>query len=1725
MISAYFKDAERELLLSKVSEWNDLKGTGRQRNEDGDLVNLKDDFIDDLVGEFFARFPGRDIFHSPDSPDAIMQTERDRLPTRMRQFLYNNARHDTEKESKATSNPYKSLSVLTLFKQRYSKDILQRRDKIIAEGNVEGALRAYNTAAVELLARLEKDVPAKHKQLQQEVEQLRQASHASYQSHSEDVQSSILSMFPTEVVKTVREWERRTGAAIYVITAFQKPDTGPEVFDISSIDIPLGAHLTNNPDLAIPSIYPDRDGRPMLPQLPILKVGMDEEKRIMRRYFTGVSLTEFMGGVPPPYAALEACMRIDPGSIIERRRMPPGFPVLRDPEWWSRKELNSWITHILKGQKAHADNSVRFQWHRVPVHEEAAPIVVRAFQARSHPESTLKYTQNELLYTRKVQSEVDKEDASIEDSASWRGLPVARTVHVYTVYRQALAQHLLSIHEPHKEMTELIKSVARMEQYGPVHPFSTLITMRQRSGLCRRFVTGYFSHVHIFMLKVELSLEGLMTLDRIRERKDIPRNLNTAIFSARDLVLSTNAAHNSFMHTRAKPAVLQITFPERAQAFEREVQRRAERTTFHPFDSQPQAMSNELGLSNGVPLNETRALALWAALQARQHMLPDIDASLDASRVVTLQRRRPTKPAAPMSPIIDDSHEEISLPRDSEISGTSGEEGIKLHILKKDRGTKATEKANAMSTQVSTGKVPEPGRSPHFYQKMQVVLPGRVAGATVPKQPKAQTRDRISDDEPHETEAVVEFRTGTEGDTEVRSCLIVDLVLGHTMARQFFTDGENEWLGTLGGDLKEWRESNKGKSPNAFFTQTVKGFLERFPYRHPRTTVRHRFNNLSGTKKGAKGAKIPVNREITDALADAESQFDTMRRVNHEGFWLVKRGTPYSIDESAEAHNYSVVNRMDAYHGIDYACCTNQQREEALKDLPEDLDDIVQFLARRTGGEFYIIGTWKDFHRGFVTHQSTTDRIWALIDPEVEGNEVFPNRFVDYIRKNIGERLETDVSRAQPCAFGSFDVWQGGQLPVPWPVECPGKSDKGYMDIDPARLPGGIRGLAHPDWYDEEITWKWAKWIIRGQNGGLGRAHIFQFRRIDDAHVETSFREEIHPGSRLRYGPETRLFVACMLAVDDGDALARAELKAQVPEIQSKRAYVPFTPTDQQDIRNRCVGSEALLSLLTMVASSGAWLAMKASCPHLIGGRPDPLAGIASLGSWWLPAAVFSPDRSISERLTMPALRNWLNSGVLHHRATRTLMGGPYGIKWAFLLLARAYWSHMAILAGLRPEYPVRSLSVEDTSILIQCSHWLCEQITQSVSLLLWIRGATTSLELAYVPSREDFKRADYWIHRSTVEASASDASSIVPAEPSPRRPRRRPRQVPKGQVRFNKRVKNRLYVLMPTPSSGAQTRARSLAQLSAVNQDWDSTLPDKREDDDWTSFDDENYQPASSDVLMHGESSDSGGDIGMQCLVDEEEIAALADEAAAADASALDAEEQRQMRYAMELSLEDTHQSANWQEQDATPGASGSGSNVFSQQEDAIQTICRLPALSRASALVNSPVATCCFGPPSLNIKKASPTISAETHSYDLDAAEDACNELIAVIRNRRCGAPVEEHRFQGRIPAIYLPIAHMMNTEANAASAFTFMWPSGSSSLLFVRTESQKLRDSLGNSARTLIQSTYGECYQQHFQDALSASIWPELPHPDPTEMDDVRPTQAVMAQTMSRIYYDFI
>jgi hypothetical protein len=79
MSPAYFRPAERELILGRLAEWEALKGVGKERDEEGDLFSPKDRLVDAIVEEFFQVFPDRDSTKWPGGQVAMTQEERDKL--------------------------------------------------------------------------------------------------------------------------------------------------------------------------------------------------------------------------------------------------------------------------------------------------------------------------------------------------------------------------------------------------------------------------------------------------------------------------------------------------------------------------------------------------------------------------------------------------------------------------------------------------------------------------------------------------------------------------------------------------------------------------------------------------------------------------------------------------------------------------------------------------------------------------------------------------------------------------------------------------------------------------------------------------------------------------------------------------------------------------------------------------------------------------------------------------------------------------------------------------------------------------------------------------------------------------------------------------------------------------------------------------------------------------------------------------------------------------------------------------------------------------------------------------------------------------------------------------------------------------------------------------------------------------------------------------------------
>lgn len=169
------------------------------------------------------------------------------------------------------------------------------------------------------------------------------------------------------------------------------------------------------------------------------------------------------GGVSPSWVSLERKMIDSPGQVVELARMPAGLTAITDMKLWSRKVLDKWITHILRGQRDPEYICSRFQFREVPAGPGHVPRVVRGYEATPHPSSKLVYTTLETLYGVKLLGEAQAILQGII-SESWEPLPKARSTHIYPAYTGETFRALRRIHADEEDMCALIEAVARLER-------------------------------------------------------------------------------------------------------------------------------------------------------------------------------------------------------------------------------------------------------------------------------------------------------------------------------------------------------------------------------------------------------------------------------------------------------------------------------------------------------------------------------------------------------------------------------------------------------------------------------------------------------------------------------------------------------------------------------------------------------------------------------------------------------------------------------------------------------------------------------------------------------------------------------------------------------------------------------------------------------------------------------------------------------------------------------------------------------------------------------------------------------------------------------------------------------------------------------------------------------------------------------------------------------------
>jgi hypothetical protein len=81
MIPSYFRPQERALILSRLEDWEQLQGLGKEQDEHGELYSSKDRLVDEVIQQLFENFPERDSARQPGSGIAFMREEQDALHT------------------------------------------------------------------------------------------------------------------------------------------------------------------------------------------------------------------------------------------------------------------------------------------------------------------------------------------------------------------------------------------------------------------------------------------------------------------------------------------------------------------------------------------------------------------------------------------------------------------------------------------------------------------------------------------------------------------------------------------------------------------------------------------------------------------------------------------------------------------------------------------------------------------------------------------------------------------------------------------------------------------------------------------------------------------------------------------------------------------------------------------------------------------------------------------------------------------------------------------------------------------------------------------------------------------------------------------------------------------------------------------------------------------------------------------------------------------------------------------------------------------------------------------------------------------------------------------------------------------------------------------------------------------------------------------------------------
>ncbi|KAG8710001.1 hypothetical protein FRC11_004960 [Ceratobasidium sp. 423] len=512
MPPATFRPAEVEFFRGHVPRWEDMKKKPVNSKNVDQLLKERTQFIRKVCEDFLAKFPERDPSVNDPGPLTFTNEVIAKLPRTVRQWFRNNTRPQGGQPIIIKQGTQRRTHARNLATQQYKQQIKGMAQEIRADNPEMNQMTAFNKATTQFMEQLKTEDPDAYNKLYQDAAELRGAAAMDYTDMSPDVLKKLpafsfhqngimltfmsyrlLSEFPVAFLDEIEHHGRILPVHIWSIVALAVPPAQEvKVYTMSTRSIDkihdtaankkmkdeftkwlkenIGLRAPGEVINATEAVYPDLQGsfRPKLPS--IVGLGSTPAQRIrawLRTYFNYLYMWQgALGSVP-----WKAMAKDTSAKHIDLSRFPQGIRCLRSPSDMTRDELESWYRWILAGQEGRLRDDQIFQFALVQRSKGLSHLTYRELQISTPESCNLKWGPDEKLYAYKVRAASENALAKPD----WLDLPLARLHCVHEPFSEEVKE-LISEGLPDYQADILVKLVADLERYGPIHTVDSQCT-------------------------------------------------------------------------------------------------------------------------------------------------------------------------------------------------------------------------------------------------------------------------------------------------------------------------------------------------------------------------------------------------------------------------------------------------------------------------------------------------------------------------------------------------------------------------------------------------------------------------------------------------------------------------------------------------------------------------------------------------------------------------------------------------------------------------------------------------------------------------------------------------------------------------------------------------------------------------------------------------------------------------------------------------------------------------------------------------------------------------------------------------------------------------------------------------------------------------------------------------------------------------------------------------